>query len=304
MLWLRRGSSEAFDPPRVLAEGLGRVADVRPADFDFDGDTDLVVAEFGWRRTGRILVLWNDGWDVGAPRFRTEEVDPRHGTIHVPVVDLDGDGRPDFLALISQEHETIVAFLNRGDGTFDKRTVHAAEDPAWGSSGIEPVDLDGDGDLDVLYTNGDSFDSLEVKPYHGIAWLENTGGFPFRAHRLTDMPGVHRALAADLDGDGDLDIAAAAMLPNRALNHWKGQELDSLVWLEQVAPGRFERHPIKRGRVDHAAMVLDDFDGDARIDIAVGAFGERSRSADGRSIVEVWRNISAGPGGDRVRHSR
>ena len=51
-----------------------------------------------------------------------------------------------------------------------------------------------------------------MKPYHGIQWLENTGGYPFVEHTLAQMPGVHRAQAADIDGDGDLDIVACALL--------------------------------------------------------------------------------------------
>src|SRR5690606_781829 len=56
VVWLRPGADGSWSQT-VLAEGLGRVADMRPADFDADGDLDLVVAEFGWHKTGRILLL-------------------------------------------------------------------------------------------------------------------------------------------------------------------------------------------------------------------------------------------------------
>ena len=181
----------------------------------------------------------------GIPVFETTILDERPGTIHVPVCDLNGDGRLDFVALISQEHEVIEAFLGNGDGTFTVRRIDDAGDPAFGSSGIQLIDLDQDGDLDVIATNGDTFDSQYIEPYRGIRWLENTGEYPFRVHELTRMPGVHRALAADLDGDGDLDIAACALLPT-VLRRPSHGGLDSVIWLEQVSPGQFERRSIEQ----------------------------------------------------------
>ena len=74
-----------------------------------------------------------------------------------------------------------MAFLNEGGGRFRKETIFAGPHPAYGSSGIQLVDMDGDGDLDVLYTNGDVMDPPPIlKPYHGVQWLENEGRFPFK----------------------------------------------------------------------------------------------------------------------------
>ena len=270
-----------------LCEGLGRVADVQPADFDGDGDIDLVIAEFGWHKTGRVLWLRNEG-DAMSPRFVPHVLDSRPGAIHVPVVDLNQDGRPDFVALISQEFEVIEAFLNQGNGVFEKHRVFAAEDPAFGSSGIQMVDLDGDGDQDVLYANGDTFDSTLIKPYHGIQWLENTGSFPFVRHHLTALPGVHRALAGDLDGDGDLDIVAGTFLSSTLRNASGSQQLDSLIWLEQQQPGKFVRHTIEKGNGIHATIELNDFDNDGDMDIATGSFLDAESTH--KSAVTLWWN--------------
>ena len=193
VVWLKRLPDGQYET-RILMKNLGRVCDARPADFDADGDLDLVVAEFGWHTSGTILLLENRAQPGQEPTFEARVLDPRHGTIHVPVADLDQDGRPDFVALISQEFEAVVAFLNRGDGQFETQTLFdARHHPAFGSSGIDLVDFDGDEDLDVLLTNGDVYDSPLLKPYHGVSWLENRGSYPFTHHAIGPLYGADRA---------------------------------------------------------------------------------------------------------------
>ncbi len=268
--WLR-GTAEGFEDPVTLLDDVGRVADVRQADFDADGDNDLIVAEFGWRLTGSITLLRNRGVRDGQLKFSRQVVDERHGAIHVPPTDLDGDGRMDFVTLLSQEHEAVEAHLNTGNG-FERKIIYETRNPAYGSTGIELIDLDQDGDLDVLYTNGDVLDSTVMRPYHGIQWLENRGSYPFTHHHITAMPGVHRALAEDFDGDGDLDIAAVAMLPEEVLSEYDPELFDSVIWLEQTTAGTFSRHVIENASCNHAALQVGDFDEDGDVDLAVGNF--------------------------------
>lgn len=287
VVWLRGRPDGSFRPV-VLADGLGRVADVRAADFRTPGRRDLVVAVFGGRTTGETLLLENETTDWAAPRFTPRVLDDRHGGIHVPVCDLDGDGRPDVVALISQEHEAVVAFLNRGGGTFQEETIYRAPHPAFGGSGIQVVDLNTDGRPDVLLTNGDTLDPpLLLKPYHGVTWLENRGTFPFTGHRLADLPGATRALAADIDADGDLDAVAVTFLPPQARAAGATDGLDSVVLLEQTAPGVFARHAVETGRHEHMTCVLGDWTGDGRVRLVTGTFCMPGEPG-GRPAVTVW----------------
>src|SRR5262249_33300641 len=197
VVWLR-GRSDGSFTPHTLLDSVGRVADVQAADFRGVGKLDLIVAAFGWNHTGEIYYLENQTTDWSKPTFQPRVLDKRHGTIHVPVTDLNCDGHLDFIALISQEHEAIVAFLGDGKGNFTPMELYKGPHPAYGSSGIQLVDLNGDGKLDILYTNGDTLDKPYIlKPYHGIQWLENLGDLRFRHHPITPMYGVHRAVAAD-----------------------------------------------------------------------------------------------------------
>ncbi len=291
VVWLR-GNRDGSYTPFTLLKDVGRVADVEAADFRGTGKKDLVVAVFGWQTTGNVLFLENRTTDWARPQFVPQVLDERHGGIHVPVADLNGDGKPDFVALISQEHETVVAFLNEGGGKFRKETLYTAPHPAWGSSGIQLVDMDGDGKLDVLYTNGDVLDKpYLLKPYHSIQWLENrTSDWAhprFVHHPLTPMYGVHRAVVADFTGTGKKDIAAVAFLPEEGFPRRREQGLDSVILLEQTTPGRYARHTLESGTCDHVTCAVGDVFGSGRVDLVTGYFGPAQTDA----VLTVWKNL-------------
>lgn len=271
VVWLRSTESVNSFDPIVIGSDLGRVADSQPTDIDGDGDIDFVVAEFGMQHTGGIHLLRNETGPDGRPRFRREQLDPRPGTIHLPVHDFDRDGRPDFAALVSQEYESVELFLNQADDGFRRRDLWSAEDLTFGSAWIELADLDQDNDMDILVTNGDAFDNMYANPRHGIQWLENRGNLDFAYHRIGDMAGAYGVGAGDVDGDGDIDMVVSAWLPGDVIPaSLLEPSLPSIVCLEQTSPGRFAWHTLERGFPWHPSLEVADFDGDGDLDFATG----------------------------------
>jgi hypothetical protein len=286
VVWLR-GRPDGTYQSVTLLKDVGRVADVRAADFRGTGKLDLIVGVFGLHAVGEIIFLENRTTDWTRPEFVPTVLDPRHGTIHVPVVDLDGDGRPDFIALIAQEHETVVAYLNQGGGKFRARTLYTAPHPAWGSSGIQLVDMNNDGKLDVLYTNGDILDEPYLwKPYHGVQWLENMGDLKFEHRRIADMYGVHCAVAAPVTGGKLPDVLAVSFLPHDKFTDRGARKADAVALFEQIAPGKFERHSLAVGNCDAVVCCAADLYGTGRPDLVVGNFASPATDHP----VTIWKN--------------
>ena len=295
VIWLQRIDGEEKFRLHVLAEGLSRTADAREGDFDNDGDPDILVAAFGWRNSGNTFLMLNQSLDDnGVPKFESKEIDPRHGPVHVPPVDFDNDGDLDFISLISQEHERVELFRNDGKGNFTSELIFAAPDPAYGSSGIELVDMDGDQDPDILFTNGDSFDR-GPKPFHSVQWLENDGKLPMKRHHVGNMPGVLNATAGDFDRDGDMDIIAVALLDRQTSSKWVKQGASPIVMFVNQNDGTFRPTQLQGNLHDHLSVTKGDFNQDGHLDFAIGnffrLFGNEAQAVLDQPELLIWDSL-------------
>ena len=262
-LVLLRGQASGGFVRRDLLTGLGRVTDARVADLDGDGDADLALAIFGSGSRGEMLWL-----EQREGALHPRPLASMAGALGIDPVDLDGDGRLDLVSLVAQEHEMVLAFRNLGDGGFDQQVLARAPHPMFGSTSLRPVDLDQDGDIDLLFTNGDAFDlQTEPKPYHGVQWLENLGGMQFAYRDIGRLYGAAAAAAGDLDGDGDLDVVASSWV-----NYWQDPGRHTLVWYQNDGRQQFTAHAIASQPAGLTTLHLADVNGDGRLDIVAGAF--------------------------------
>ncbi len=181
-------------------------------DYDEDGDLDLYQANMDgdanglWQNTeGRfsdVAVTAGLAWGGRSPG------NPANGTVRPCVGDVDGDGHLD---LVAANYGPLGLFLNRGAGRFEDQSS------AWGVA-IEGrydtcafADFDNDGRLD-LYVNGTVTGGTSYRDYL----------FLNRGNRFEDVtpPNIlalaadHGAEWADVDRDGDLDLALAGASPD------------------------------------------------------------------------------------------
>ena len=262
----------------VAAEGIPRVADVRAGDLDRDGDLDLAVAAFGYDH-GETLWLENrGGWE-----FEAHVLQRFSGAINAIVADLDDDHALDIVTLVSQEWEEIWAFAGVESRP---ELLWGTTNPDFGSSWITLVDLDRDGDPDILHSNGDAFDYAPAnsRPWHGVQWLENRGDRVFESHRIADLSGASSPQAADLDGDGDLDVAVVS-----AYNQWDDEGAHSLVWLENNGQMQFAMHRIAGSPTHLITLAAGDLDNNGTADLVTGGM-HISGPFDRMSRVTVWSN--------------
>jgi len=271
---------------RTLVDKVARVADARAADFDGDGDLDVSVAGFGYD-DGEISWLENTGGWAFVPHV----LQRLSGGINAVPADLNGDARPDIVALLSQEWEEIWGFVNDGKGGFTPRMLWGSTNPDFGSSWLSMVDLDKDGDPDMLYANGDAFEYAppNTRPWQGVQWLENKGGLTFELHRMVDLQGGTSPEAVDFDGDGDLDVLLVTLN-----NDWDDPQASSLFWLENDGAMHFALRGIATAPTHLQTLAVGDLDGDNKPDVATGGM-HITRPYDRLGRVTGWFSARQAP---------
>ena len=276
------------------------------SDLDVDGDIDIYVAND--TTPNRLYV--NDGhgsfeeWSLLAGTGLSFEGLPESG-MGVDVGDVDGDGLPD-LIVTNYARETNTLYRNIGELMFADDTVALGLAEASYVSlgwGIQFLDYDNDGDLDLAVANGHVIENEEMLAGESYAQpnqlFENDGTGRFedvssRAGAAWSVARVSRGLAAgDLNDDGRIDLVitnangVAELLENRLENgnHWLGIELQGLAGnpygvgarVELQAAGRRLAREVRSGG---SFMAQPDM----RLHFGLGAFDSEV------SVEIVWPN--------------
>jgi len=163
------------------------------ADFDRDGHLDLAAANVGSRE---VSLHRGDG----AMAFeRTGSVPLPSRAWWVAAADLDGDDWPDLA--VADAKEALHVARNFRDWRFDSPiALKIGPIPNF----VGAWDLRGLGKLDLVATCAN-------KTSHHLAVFENEGDGQFKpAVHVKNAPSANGAVAADLDLDGDLDLAGPA----------------------------------------------------------------------------------------------
>ncbi len=274
--------AKQYDGIESIIEGLQRPVDIAYADLDGDGDEDIVISQFGnW--AGRLE--WFE--DLGNDEYKKHLLMDKTGATTVLAEDLDRDGDIDLLALFTQGEETIYAFINTGEGRFVHKKIIQLP-PTHGSVHFTYVDIDKDGIKDIILSSGDNADYEPVlKPYHGIRIYLGKGELDFESPIFLPLNGAYKAIAADFDGDGDLDLAAISFFPDYSVSPKESivmfeniSTADSLVFRPFSLPG------FDKGRwIDMDVGILD---GNERPSLFLASFVVQDPFGNQSGIKEQW----------------
>jgi hypothetical protein len=218
----------------------------RLVDIDSDRDLDVVLSNDA---PDPKVVYLNDG--KGLFRLGSTYGQPKWETRNASVADLNGDGRPDIIvANRSDKNPGNYICLNKGKGLFDANCVSFSHESA---TTITPADFNHDGLIDLAVPNRDGGQSY-VYLGGARASYSNLRRVPFGPADAA----IRMAEAADLNGDGLLDIVAID--EKRGVAIYFGQKHHTFS----------SGTALDSGGVTPYALAVKDLNGDSRIDIIVG----------------------------------
>jgi hypothetical protein len=255
-------SLPAFNPQGVVA-----------ADFNGDGKTDLAVGSGLNVAPGQVSVQVGQGNGTFVSAGAPIPVGPSNVNFirSLTAADLDGDGKPDIITG-NFNSNTITVLENTTPAPGATPTFSALPPISLGSGSRGPfwviaADLDGDGKQDLVVASPQG---------GGVIVLRNTstgpGNFSF-AQSFFPIPGSARAVeAADIDGDGKLDLVTAGSSANTL----------SVLRNTSTGPGNINfvvSATISVPGTTPSALVLADFYGDNKPALAFTDQGQISPGA-------------------------
>jgi hypothetical protein len=267
-----------FGPQRRISTRDARAQSVAAADVDGDGDLDVLSASSSYY-DGKIV--WYQNTD-GTGRFGSQKVISTQalGARFVAAADVDGDNDLDVLSTSWSSIDQKIAWYQNTDGKGSFETQQLINMQAGGVQSVAATDVDGDGDLDVLSA---SFTDNE------IAWFQNVDGKgSFGAQQVisTQAGGAYSVAAADVDGDGDVDVLSASFSDNK------------IAWYQNMdGKGSFGAQQVISMQASGAYSVMAaDVDGDGDLDVLSASYHDNTiawyQNTDGRGSFGSQQVIS------------
>jgi hypothetical protein len=214
-----------------------RYVSVYAADVDGDGDADIISGSLP--RTSTAAIEWHE--NDGQQNFTARSLITASSARAIHAGDLDRDGDVDIVS--GSSTNGIVWHKNLGGGAFTNQVLATGiQDPFT----VSITDLDLDGDADIIFTLGPNLT--------GLRWLEQVSSGTFVQRSITPFPqGAYTsAQAGDIDGDGDIDIAAVSGF--------------AVEWFKNNGQQQFARTFSSSAPAPMHALHLTDMDGDGDLD--------------------------------------
>ena len=221
--------------------------DVVIADFNGDGNPDVGAVAYD---SDEVAWFLNDG-SIHGPLLW-----PKHtvatgfdGALCIAAADIDEDGDTDLVAGAFRDDDVKWYENQINEGiAWEPRTITTALD---GVYTVQPVDLDLDGDLDIL---------TSARGGDRIVWYEMNVWGGYEAHDIgTGFNGARSAVAADYDSDGDLDIVAAGEYEDRVA-YWQNFSIHHTTSFGG-------REVVESSVLQPMAVDIADLDLDGKLDI-------------------------------------
>ena len=263
----------------IISTNVNGAHSVFATDIDSDGDMDIISAS--------LLddgVAWHENIDgegnFGSQHIITSNAD---GAGSVFSTDVDGDGDMDILSA-SLFDDKIAWYENiDGEGNFDSQKIITTN--AVGANSVFSIDIDGDGDMDVLSTSWND---------NKVAWYENIdgeGNFGSQHIISSSADGAESVYSIDIDGDGDMDVLSASSTDSK------------IAWYENTdGQGNFGLQQIISSNADGAKSVYAiDIDGDEDIDVLSASWNDSKitwyKNTDGQGSYNGGQIISTSADG-------
>ena len=225
-------------------------------DVDGDGDLDFVTGSTG---ISAASVRINNGTGTFTAPTNTPNPATGGGGGNLALGDVDGDGDLDLLTS-NYTDATVSVRLNNGAGVFTAPANTPNPSVGGNPGSISLGDLDGDGDLDFVTTNGSGTSSIGFN--NGAGVFTPIGGPSVGSN-------AYGAALGDVDGDGDLDLLWSSYSANTVsvrLNNGTGAF---------TVPANTPNPSVSTNPV---GLVLGDVDGDGDLDFVTVNLGNNTAS--------------------------